>query len=477
MKILRKYICSLLAHRNAILTKHSVAQRFTLVVLVLITFGCSDFVEVDPPRNTLVSETVFEDPSTVQSALANLYYSMREERGMVSGTFGLTTAMGIYSDELDYYGFEANYSQLYNHNLTAGNDIIMAWWSQAYRLIYGANAIIEGVESSSQLTTMEKNSAKGQALFVRAYIHSLLVSLYGEVPYITTTDYLGNNMVSRMQEEEVYQNIIGDLKDAIVLLEGFEPTSHERAVPDQYTAKALLSRNYLYIGDWEMAATLATGLIDVFSLEPNLDQVFLKDSPETIWQLKPEEGFNTKEAEQLIIPAVPGQRYALTDDLVGSFEMGDLRSDHWMGSVSDADGTITLHYAFKYKADLNETTSLEYSIRFRLAEQYLIRAEARVQMGDIGGAQQDLNAVRNRAGLPDTMADTLNSLLDAIYKERRVELFAEQGHRWFDLKRSGRANDVLGEQKTNWKDTDVLLPLPEAELETNPNLLPQNTGY
>ena len=477
MKIFRKYTDNQMNAIGSGLHLKSVFFNLVLLWFGLLVSACSDFLEVDPPRNTLISETVFRDPATVESALANLYYSMREEQGLVSGLTGLTPAMGIYGDELDYYGFSADYLQMYNHNLMAENDVVLAWWRQAYNVIYSANAIIEGVEKSSDLTTVEINSAKGQALFVRAYFHSLLVLLYGDVPFIADTDYLENNKVSRMPEAEVYRRIIADLEEAIILLEGFEPSSNERVVPDLHAAMALLSRMYLYVENWEMADEMATELIAVFPLETDLDQVFLKDSPETIWQLKPEEGRNTYEATQLIIPSVPGQTYALTDDLLDSFEVGDLRLDQWVGSVSDVDETITLHYANKYRADANETTSEEYSILFRCSEQYLIRAEARVHLENNVGARTDLNSIRNRAGLQDIVANTQSELLEAILQERRVELFTEQGHRWFDLKRTGRVNEVMGAKKDNWRSTDVLLPIPETELDTNPNLLPQNPGY
>ena len=102
---------------------HNPARCALLVVLLALLNACTNFVEVDPPKNTLVSETVFDDPTTVESALANLYHGMREQ-GMVSGTNGLTPIMGIYADELDYYGFNADHSQLYQHNVLAANGII-----------------------------------------------------------------------------------------------------------------------------------------------------------------------------------------------------------------------------------------------------------------------------------------------------------------------------------------------------------------
>lgn len=98
-------------------------------------------------------------------------------------------------------------------------------------------------------------------------------------------------------------------------------------------------------------------------------------------------------------------------------------------------------------------------------------------MGDLLGSQTDLNTIRNRAGMSNTTATTAHGLLEAIHRERQVELFAEQGHRWFDLKRTKKMGSALAELKPNWQETDVLLPIPEAELEINPNLMPQNPGY
>lgn len=439
--------------------------------------ACSDFVEVGPPKNILVSETVFDDAATVESTLTNMYHKIREQ-GLLSGNFGMTTALGIYSDELDYYGFDTDHLELYNHSVLPSNGTILAWWGHAYNLIYSANDIISGVEGSDGLSEEETARFMGQALFVRAYVHSLLASLFGDVPYIRTTDYLRNNSVSRLPVGEVYAHIIDDLKKAMELLEGTGEISTDRVLPDAYVIKALLARMYLYTGNWDLAESMATELIDSFALEPELGDVFLKGSTGTIWQLRPGENpRNTQEANQLIIEFIPGQTYALAEALLASFEAGDLRKDQWVGSISDAGNTVTLHFAHKYKATFRETESLEHSILFRLAEQYLIRAEARAHLGKLAGARQDLNKIRNRAGLSDTGANTLSDLLSAILQERRVELFAELGHRWFDLKRTGRAGEVLGALKPNWRATDVLLPIPEAELEVNPNLLPQNPGY
>ena len=400
------------------------------------------------------------------------------ETGMVSGNIGFTTRMAIYSDELDYFGFDPQLLELYQNRVLPPNTEVLAWWSDAYSIIYGANAIVEGLEDSTHYNVDQVNRFRGQALFVRAFMHSLLVSVFGDVPYITTTDYKTNNQVSRMPQTLVYENIIADLLRAVELMEISTIENEERTVPDHYVAKALLARIYLYTGQWSLAASEATDLMTVFSLEKELATVFLKESGETIWQLRHGElPGNTQEANRLIIPFVPGQTFAMTEGLLSAFEYGDVRRTEWVDSISDTENTVTLYYPHKYKARFDETESLEYSIQFRLAEQYLIRSEARTHLGDLEGALEDLNAIRHRTGLPNTVASTQGGLLEAIFAERRIELFTEQGHRWFDLKRTGRATEVLGTLKPNWEGSDVLLPIPESELETNPNLLPQNQGY
>jgi hypothetical protein len=123
---------------------------------------------------------------------------------------------------------------------------------------------------------------------------------------------------------------------------------------------------------------------------------------------------------------------------------------------------------------------VEYSTVMRLPEQYLIRAEARAMQGRLSGAIKDLDVVRSRAGL-ELLADMEpdmdgEGLLEEIMDQRKKELFAEWGHRWLDLKRSGRATEVLGPIKPLWQDTDILFPIPEEERGKNPNLS-QNNGY
>jgi hypothetical protein len=141
------------------------------------------------------------------------------------------------------------------------------------------------------------------------------------------------------------------------------------------------------------------------------------------------------------------------------------------------DGTTTWYHASKYKQESSTGSSVEYSILFRLAEQYLIRAEARAYQGDLIGAKADLNKIRSTAGLSNTSAVTAEEILTDILNQRRFELFTEFGQRFFDLKRTGKLDEALSLSKFGWNSTDSLWPLPALELSANPNLNPQNQGY
>ena len=139
-------------------------------------------------------------------------------------------------------------------------------------------------------------------------------------------------------------------------------------------------------------------------------------------------------------------------------------------------GPVRYYYPYKYKLTALSLVDTEYNMVIRLAEVYLIRAEARAEQGNIAGAQADLDTVRARAGLPPTAAGDVPGLLGAIGHERQVELVAEWGHRWLDLKRTGLAGAVLGSEKPGWVATDTLYPIPAGELTANP-ALSQNPGY
>jgi hypothetical protein len=468
---------------RTISTQHICISRYlTISFFLILTMGfysCDSFVEVDLPKSQLTDVTVFEDVATANAALLDIYAKIRD-KGLLTGTrYGLSNQLGNYADEIISYGAPADPTlDFYTNSLLSSDTAVLDFWNTTYNQIYAANAIIEGVQKSPELMSNDKNRLQGEALFIRALLHFYLANLFGDVPYVTTTDYKINSSVSRMDVDKVYELIIADLEASENLLSN-EYSNTDRIRPNKYLPKALLARVFLYKGKWAEAASTASALLNntvLYALENDVDKVFLKESKETIWQLMPATaGKNTDEANTFIFFSGPPPSVALSEDLVSSFDSNDLRKSHWIAAVTN--GTTTWHHAFKYKEFNFTPSSVEYSIVFRLTEQYLIRAEARAQQGDLIGAKEDLDKIRLRAGLAGTTAVSQEQIITAIGQERRWELFTEYGHRFFDLKRSGTIDNTLAAVKPGWDSTDVLFPLPQSELGVNPNLRPQNPGY
>lgn len=445
--------------------------------MAMLTIACEDFTEIAMPETQLASTEAFTDKNTATAVLSDIYARMREG-GVASGNaYGLSSLLGNYSDELTFYGENADIKAFNNHTLLPSNSLVSGLWNTTYGQIYAANALLEGLDRSTAIDIEDKDRLRGEALFLRAYLHFQLTNLYGDIPYLRTTNYNTNKEVRKQPQPDVLNAVMADLSAAQALLPENYPTE-DRVRSNKAVATALMARVYLYAENWPEAAAAATLVLDdpMFFWEADPANVFLKDSPAIIWALHPGiAGLNTQDARNFVFSFGPPFKPAMSQDLVDAFEPDDLRKQLWTRTITD--GTDSWLHAYKYKKTLATPSSQEYTILLRLAEQYLIRAEARAHLGDITGAQQDLDKVRGRAGLPPTTAANEQDLLDAIIRERRVELFCEQGHRWFDLKRTGRANAVLSAIKPNWQPTQVLLPLPESELLLNANLLPQNPGY
>jgi starch-binding outer membrane protein, SusD/RagB family len=452
--------------------------RLTLgVVFFLPVFSCKKFVAIPPTPTQILSYKVFEDDGTAAKAITGIYIQMISNNNLFSS--GNTTFYpGLSADELYFYSNDAKQEFLKNEISPNNHDLIsIIFWSPAYKYIYAANACIEGLAKSTSLTPSVKRGLTGEAKFIRAYCYFYLVNLFGDVPLITTTDYELNSLMPRILKANVYDQIINDLTDAQSLLE-VSYVSSDRVRPNKWAAVALLARAYLYKRDWFNAITQSSMVISsgMYSLQSNLSNVFLKGSSETIFQLQAgTNNINTWEGNVFIPPSNSvTPTYLLTNTILNSFEVGDLRRTNWVQSRTFAGQT--LFYPFKYKVQSNSSVT-EYYVYLRLAEQYLIRAEAKAQQNDIAGSQADLNTIRSRAGLPNTTAADKTSLLLAVEHERQVELFAEWGHRWFDLIRTNRANIVLGALKpTTWQPTDTLWPIPSIQINLNPALT-QNKGY
>jgi hypothetical protein len=454
----------------------------SLYILFIILFSgiasCKKAVKAKVSDTELTGSLIFESDATATAAMLGVYSNINS--GASFGNGNITLYCGLTSDEFTSYSVTTGQQEFFNNNILPTNQEVQSTWSQLYFTLYQANAVIEGVQGSEKISSDVKDQLTGEAKFMRAFCYYYLVQFFGAVPMTTTTDYHENSIKQESSKDEIYQQAVADLKDAVSLLPDNSSVSNgERTRPNKYAAEALLARIYLFLHAWELAEQAATDVIESgnFSLATSLDEVFLKNSPEALWQLRPvEPGINTREGSLFIVSGNPSD-VILNSDFVNDFENEDLRRSHWIGEDSSDIGHY--YYPLKYKVKYSSDITEYYSV-FRLAELFLIRAEARTQLGQLsgaGGSLEDLNLIRSRAGLSPINSNDVSAVQAAIMQERKSELFAEWGHRWFDLKRSGLANTVLSPIKgASWRVTDTLFPKPASEILINDHL-EQNEGY
>lgn len=464
-----------------------------MILLFSLTLGCKKIISVHKPTDTITSSQVFSTDDQATSAAAGMYYSM------VNGysTFfngGITFFTGLSSDELETFTESSiSYFQFQNNDLLSVNpDISQALWANAYSSLYTANSIIEGLSSNSAVTDSVKNELIGEAKFIRALTNFYLTNLFGDIPLAVTINWHNTGLLKRTPVAQTYQSIIEDLKDSQSKLPAnYSVGKGERVIPNKFAATALLARVYLYNSDWKDAADQSTALITnpTLVLNTNLDDVFKKNSSESIWQLKQNNKdflYNSTPEGFFFIPQeidadIPPNAY-LSSQLLNSFEHNDLRFANWVDSTLYTPTGVEYYFPHKYKIGVQQAIPngpyTEYYTVLRLAEQYLIRAEARAMQNDIGGAIEDLNSIRLRSGLSGLPSSLSQSeILAEIEQENKIEFFAEWGHRWMDLKRWGKANEELSILKgMTWQPSDQLYPIPAGEISTDPNLT-QNPGY
>lgn len=448
------------------------------ILLLISTISCDEFVKIDPPQTVLVKTTVFQSDQTAEAAVLDIYYQLKTS-GFASGSlFGISFLGSLLADEqINFFQgtplTTAEIQQFNDNALQQGNSEVQRLWADLYKCIYKVNAVLEGVEGSTKMSSSKKDQLQGEMRFLRAFCYFYLVNLWGDVPLVISTDYRLNAQLGRTPKEAVYAQLIRDLKDAEVRLPSdYALFDDERVRATKWAAKALLARVYLYVEQWSDAEFQSTEVINnsaLFEMSPNVSNVFNRNGNEAILQW----WSDRRPSERATFRFVSFPTYgAISQDLIDEFEDGDLRESTWTNLTSAG-----YYRTLKYNT-INDNPPSQYSTVIRLAELYLIRSEARANQNNFAGSQADINVIRSRGGLSDSFAGDKESLLLEIEKQRRLELFNEWGHRWFDLKRTGRAEIILATLKSDWASTDELLPIPEAEMVNNASLRnAQNPGY
>jgi starch-binding outer membrane protein, SusD/RagB family len=487
-----------------IITRTVANLRMPCLLSLVILTGCRKYLEAPLPINEVTTADAFNTDLSSAAALNGIYDACYSQ-GYFDGTSSVGYLTGIYGDELRNLSSSPSTLALYEDAVSSTVGGATGLWSDFYSQLYSINTAIASLPSQSTTAVPHKNQWLGEAYFLRALMYFYTTNLYGTAALVLGTNYTTNNTLARSPQTDVYAQIVSDLQQADTLLsdsyyDASGVTTTDRGRPNRMAAATLLAKTYLYTGDWKDAEIQADSVIaDAADYQlTNPLQTFLIGSPEVIWGIEPDESFYVPytEADVLAyyvpannVPSNAAVSVCLSDSLVNAFEPGDLRMADWVGVDTVASGgsgpASVYYYAYKYKDNGSYTSPQEYVTMFRLGEVYLIRAEARAQQGNYtgaGSAASDLNIVRARAMLPPTTAVTQTDMLAAIARERRVELFCENGNRLFDLRRTNALMPLMATlvplKGGSWSSGGLQQwwPIPLTDVENDPKMT-QTPGY
>ncbi|WP_432222764.1 RagB/SusD family nutrient uptake outer membrane protein [Flavobacterium sp. TMP13] len=463
------------------------------VLLSMMCLGltsCSDsFLDIKPEQNVAAEDAVI-DLVTLQTAINGMYSKLQD-----SDYYGRTMYVipELMADNLYLSSRNTGrYLEFENFVVSDRNTYAEGTWNQIYEVVVNATRAIEGGKLI-EVTTAEQqkkiDQLVGEAYTVRALAHFDLVRLYAQ-PYnftanathagVPVVSAINTNQVSpsRNNVSEVYTQINSDLAQALLLMTNQKASGYFSVSG----AKALAARVALYQENNLEAIKQSTEVINTSAYSLMTNANYLK-----VWNT----AFNSESIFEIVNTiadsegtnslghffSVAGYADALvTTELFVLYDSNDIRKSVIVqGAKPGAEKNALFVGKFP-----NGTKSDDNIRLFRLAEQYLIRAEAYAKEGNDMLAQQDLNLIVKRAQ-PNaaTITDTGANLLDRILLERRKEL-AFEGHRLFDLNRNKKNVNIIQSENAvlvNYPNDKFILPIPLSEINANPNIKPQNNGY
>ncbi|RFS24501.1 RagB/SusD family nutrient uptake outer membrane protein [Chitinophaga silvatica] len=436
-----------------------------IFVLVIFSVSCSKLLNTDP-QTSISDEEAIVDGKSAQAALTGVY------DGLQRYASSQIIALDLAGDNV------VNYN---NQNIVVATKTAASTgggFSSIYTMINRANFVITKVPTLADalFATGQKNQILGQAYFLRALGYFDLVKTYGGVQVVL--DPLKYTGIKRSTKDQTYDQVLSDLDKAEQLL----TETVNRNIANRFSVYALKARLYLYREQWDKAAEYATKVIsnNNFVLVKPFSSFFTgKNTTESVFEL----AFSTANKNTFFtnwLSAAEGGRrdYVPARDftalLLDATKAGSRRS--LIKQLPDASWEVVEY------GKQDGTSSI---FILRIAEQYLIRAEARVKQAtpDLKGAVADLNEIRGRADLISFELTTTTKpaeVLQAIESERRYEL-AFEGHRFVDIVRTGRAAEVFGPYNKQLTDSKFwIFPIPASAVLNDPANLGgenQNPGY
>lgn len=466
---------------------------FLTATIAFTQISCEDDLNVVP--ETEHTTAGFYKNANDMEATVHAMYGALQRNGLYGYNYHIlleTRSDNTFEEEPSNSG---GFGDIDLFNRVPTNTVITTTWRDSYIAIQTANIVLNRIDAIPDMPESLKKIRTGEAKFIRALVYYNLAGLYGDVPLVTQetinpSDYFGQQ---RTPVNEVYGQVILDLKEAQADLPEIQ---NEKGRITKGAANTLLGKVYLTAGDAPLAEA-ALRAVSGYTLLPNYKDNFginNENGPESIFEIQFKSELNGNSegssfAALFTSQANPGSKgnNVITDDLANSFEAGDERRNE----IIPDKVTATINISTKY---LDETLPVledgdNNVIVLRYADVKLMLAEALNAQSYVadGEAFDLLNEIRGRAKLPPLDSTTITNqaeFKEALLKERRHEFFHEL-HRWLDLKRLGDAIEVMNlhfdsmpaTADINLDQDDLLLPIPQAQIDTDPESITQNPGY
>lgn len=504
----------------------NIEKKLISIILLglFVLVACEKFLEEDY-RSGITTGNFFNNDKEAQLAVNGLY-NLLKDRTLYGRFLNAYLVMGT-----EEVGQNRGGGELDRYLIAEGSGDGLDQWAQFYKLARNTSLFLENIDGNDKLSDAVRNQAVGEILFLRALTYFNLTNLWGDVPYfreLPSTDEL--SVIERSPKDQIRADMKNDLERAKSLMpESYSGSDLSRAT--KWAAAALKAKFHLFDKEWGLALAECNDIInnsphilldnfaDVFDQSDlanqiNDEHIFVIDYTIDVTKGPSSQSFtdpfNPRMKDE---PENGDEKDALSDALAANgegmtgfgqmiplpeiadqanWQAGDLRYDDAI--VTEYLG-FTLKFPYYRKMwNLNQLNSPRNNhpdnyIVFRLADIYLMAAEAENELNGPANAYQYVNKVRERAFNPDQPWNGMSQaeFREAMYDERKYELAAE-GHRKMDLIRWGILLDVVkNTQYYSWCDPTnnikphhVLLPIPLSEILLNPNLLssdPTNNGY
>jgi tetratricopeptide (TPR) repeat protein len=457
--------------------------KFSSIAMLILTIAsCDKKLDIEP-RQSIDATTAIENTDDVEAAVVGAYALLGG--GSLYGTNLLLLADIAGSDAsassssvaryATWGGTFQGYRQVYNKSMTRDNSEAARTWTAAYRTINMANIVLSNINLVTNAA--KKNTLEGEALFIRGIMHFELVRLYA-LPWGATAnnDHLGvviRTAATKTETEafvksprntvaEVYQQVISDLTAAVAKMPNDNGT---RA--DKFTAQAFLARVYLQQGNYAAARDAANAVIQSgkYRLNASVTAVFdNKNSNESVWEIQQNDQNNAGTSNDGLatfyasLQGIGRGDIRISSGFVNSYGTSDIRRTELFYSGR----TNNLHTS-KWKSFSQNIPVI------RIAEMYLIRAEANLRLGtNVGDTPaNDYNRTRVRAQFAPVTTVTLEQIIDEKFKE-----LAFEGLRIHEVKRLRMSVGAFA-----WNSPRLVFPIPQRDIDASEGVLIQNPGY